>query len=112
MEWSEGWSVLNQPVDVLPGYEKARWNGQRGGQCSINQFTYQLEIRKRDGMVRGVVSAQSTSSHTPWKRESEMKWSEGRSVLNQPVHIHPGNEKARWNGQRRSVLNQPVHILA
>src|SRR6266700_3133342 len=121
MEWSEGRSVLNQtvhihtgnkkgegrvkwrsvvnqPVHIRTGNQKVRWNGQRGSQCSINQFTYFLEMRKQDGMVRGAVSAQSTSSHTAWKRENKMEWSEGRAVLNQPVHILPANEKARWNG--------------
>src|SRR6266699_1432660 len=89
MEWLEGWSVLNQPVHVLSGNEKTRWNGQRGSQCSINQFTYSLEMEKQDGIVRGAVSAQSTSSHTNW------------------------NEKARWNRQRGSQcsINQFTYFL-
>jgi hypothetical protein len=91
MELSEQQSVLNQQVHVQTVNAQGRWNHQRGSQCSINKFTHPLEMRKGDGIIRAAVSAQSTSSHTGCKCTREMESSEGQSVLNQQVHIHPGN---------------------
>src|SRR5882757_8678034 len=75
-EWSKVWSLSNQQVHVQSGKEKARENGQRYSHCQINKFTYKLEKRKQERMVKGTVTVKSTSSHTSWK------------------------EKARENGQR------------
>ena len=49
--------MFNEHVYVLPKNEEARRNGQRGtsAQC---MFTYTLDMRKQDGMVRGTISAQ------------------------------------------------------
>ena len=76
MESSEVRSVLNKQIHVLAGNAQARWNCQRHGQCSINDFTYQLEMHKQDGTIRGTVSAQSTTSHTSWKCTSKIEPSE------------------------------------
>jgi len=56
---------------ILSGNEQASRYGQKRDQCSIDQFTYGLEIRNETG------------------------WSERRLVLNQQVHIHPRDKKAR-----------------
>jgi len=101
--WNRQWqSVLNQQVHVQAGNAQGRWNRQSGSQYSINKFTYTLEMRKGDGIVRGTVSAQSTSSRTNWKCTREMELSEQQSVLNQQVHVHPGNAQGRWNRQSGS----------
>src|SRR5882757_8979368 len=63
-EWSKVWSLSNQQVHVQSGKEKARENGQRYGHCQINKFTYKLEKRKQESMVKGEVSVKSTSLHT------------------------------------------------
>ena len=122
MESSEWQSVLNQQVHVQSGNAQGKWNCQSGSQCLINKFTYKLEMRKRDRIVRVAVSAQSTSSrtnwkctreveslewvsaqstslHTGWKCTREMESLEQQSVLNQQIHIHPGNAQGRWNHQ-------------
>ena len=49
---SKGQLVVNQQVHVQAGNGQARWNCQRASQCSINKFTYFLEMGKRDGIVR------------------------------------------------------------
>ena len=67
MEWSDAWSESNQQVDRQAGDEKAKWNGQMHGQTQINKFTYKLDMRKQNGMVRCMVRVKSTSSHTGWK---------------------------------------------
>ena len=97
MEMSEVELVHNQQVHALPRNIQARWNHQMRSQCSINKFTYRLEMRKRDANVRGAVSAQSTCSRTCCKRASEMQQSEGRSVLNKRVPVQSGNAQARQN---------------
>ena len=102
--------MLNQRLHVLAGNAQARWNHQRCCQCSINDFTYILKMHKQDGIVRGTVSAQSTTSHTYWKCTSKMEPSEARSVFNQQVHVLPGNAQARWNCQICGQLNQQVHV--
>ena len=98
-EWSDAWSESNQQVHILSINEKAKWNGQIHDQSQINHFTYFLEMRKQDRMVRCMVRVKSTSSHTSWKWESKIEWSDAWSESNQQVHILPGNEKARENGQ-------------
>jgi hypothetical protein len=102
MESSERQSVLNQQVHVLSGNARGRWNGQSGSQCSINRFTYMLEMCKGDGIIRAAVSAQSTGSRTHWKCVREMQSSERQSVLNQQVHVQTGNARGRWNRQSGS----------
>jgi len=113
MESSEQQSMLNQQVHVHPGNAQRRWNRQGGSQCSINKFTYILEMRKEDGIVRAAVSAQSTSSRTAWKWAREMESSGRQSVLNQQVHVHPGNAQGRWNRQSGSQcsINKFTYIL-
>ena len=64
MEWSDAWSESNQQVHIPPGNEKPKWNGKMHGQSQVNKFTYTLEMRKQNGMVRCMVRVQSTSSHT------------------------------------------------
>ena len=64
MEWLDAWSESNQQVHILPGNEKTKWNGNMHGQSQINKFTYSLEMRKQNGMVRCMVTVKSTSSHT------------------------------------------------
>jgi len=86
---SEWQSVLNQQIHVHTGNAQGRWNRQSGSQCSINTFTYILEMCKGDGVVRVAVSAQSTRSRTSWKCAREMESSGRQSVLNQQVHVHP-----------------------
>jgi len=61
--------MFDQQGHILSGNEQASRYGQKRDQYSINQFTYELEIRNETG------------------------WSEGRLVLNQQVHVHPGNKK-------------------
>jgi hypothetical protein len=113
MESSERQSVLNQQVHIHPGNARGRWNHQSGSQCSINKFTYRLEMRKGDGIVRAAVSAQSTSSRTAWKCAREMESSEQQSVLNQQVHVHTVNAQGRWNHQSGSQcsINKFTHRL-
>ncbi|KAF8967545.1 hypothetical protein BDZ97DRAFT_528289 [Flammula alnicola] len=89
-----------QQVHLLPGNAQVRRNRQRVSWCSINKFTYKLEMRKQGRIVRGLVGAQSISSRTRWKCASEMESLEGRSVRNQQVHVQPGNVQARRNHQR------------
>jgi hypothetical protein len=105
--------VLNQQVHVHPVNAQGRWNRQSGSQCSINKFTYILEMHKGDGIIRVAVSAQSTSSHTHWKCAREMESSERQSVLNQQVHVHSGNAQGRWNHQSssRCSINKFTHPL-
>ena len=64
MEWSDTWSESNQQVHILPGYDKAKWNGQMHHQSQRNKFTYSLEMRNQNGMVRCMVRVKLTSSHT------------------------------------------------
>ena len=45
----------NQEVHIQSRNEKAKWNGQIYSQSQINKFTYTLEIRKQDRMVRHMV---------------------------------------------------------
>jgi hypothetical protein len=113
MELSERQSVLNQQVHAPTGNVQGRWNCQSSSQCSINKFTYILEMRKGDGIVRVVVSAQSTSSRTSWKCTREMELSERQSVPNQQVHIHTGNAQRRWNHQSSSQcsINKVTYML-
>src|SRR5882757_8960204 len=99
-EWSKVQSLSNQQVHIQAGKEKARVNGQRYSHCQINKFTYRLKIRKQERMVKGTVTVKSTSSRTNRKRESKREWSKVRSLSNQQVHVQPGKEKARENGQR------------
>jgi hypothetical protein len=80
MELSERQSVLNQQVHAPTGNVQGRWNCQSSSQCSINKFTYILEMRKGDGIVRAAV-----------KCTREMELSERQSVLNQQGHIHAVN---------------------
>ena len=133
---SEAQSVLNQQVHVLPGNAQVRWNCQRRDQCSINgftyclemhkqvgivrdavcsinKFTYSLEMCKRDGTVRCAIGARSTTSHTSWKCASEIGLSEARSVLNKQAHVLPENVQVRWNCQRhsQSTINKFTYIL-
>ena len=113
---------------------QARWNRQRCSRCSINKFTYCLEIHKWGWIVGGAVSAQSTSSHTLWKCTSEMKLSETRSCsINKFTYIlemhkqdgtvrdatsaQPKISRTFWKcaskmglSKARSVLNQQVHV--
>ena len=63
-EGSQGQLVQKQKVHVHTGKEKARENGQRYGHCQINRFTYSLEKRKQERMVKGTVTVKSTSLHT------------------------------------------------
>ena len=44
-----------EQVHIQAGNEKARENGQMHDQSQINKFTYRLEMRKQDRMVRGMV---------------------------------------------------------
>ena len=83
------------------------------GQCQINNFTYFLEMRKQNGMVRGMVRVKSTSSHTDWKQESKLECSEAWWESNQQVHIPSGNEKAKGNGQMngQSQINKLTYNL-
>jgi hypothetical protein len=105
--------VLNQQVHIQAGNAQGRWNHQSGSQCSINKFTYILEMRKGDGIVRAAVSAQSTSSHTNCKCVREMELSERQSVLNQQVHIQTVNAQGRWNHQSSSQcsINKSTYRL-
>ena len=66
MEWSDA-RLESKQVHIQAGDEKAKWNGQMHGQPQINKFTYTLEIRKQDGMVRGMATVKSTSLHTGWR---------------------------------------------
>jgi hypothetical protein len=102
MESSERHSVLNQQVHVPTGNAQRRWNRQSGSQCSINKFTYFLEMHKGDGIVRAAVSAQSTSSRTSWKCARDMELSEQQPVLNQQVHVHAANAQGTRNRQSGS----------
>ena len=113
MESSEQQSVLNQQVHVHPGNAQRRWNRQGGSQCSINKFTYTLEMRRGDGIVRVAVSAQSTSSRTYWRCAREMESSEQQSMLNQQVHVQPGNAQGRWNrqGDSQCSINKFTYTL-
>ena len=60
-----------------------------------------------------MVRVKSTSSHTSWKGESKTEWSDAWSESNQQAHIHPGNEKARQNGQMhgQSEINKFTYTL-
>lgn len=72
--------MLNQQDHILSGKEQASRYCQRGSQGSIYKFTYELEMR------------------------NETKWSEGL-VLNQQLHVHPGNKNARQSqkGEQWSI---------
>ena len=113
MALSEQQSVLSQQVHIHPGNVQRRRNCQSGSQCSINKFTYILEMGKGDGIVRVAVSAPSTSSHTSWKCAREMKSSGWQSVLNQQVHVQTGNAQGRWNHQSsiQCSINKFTYIL-
>ena len=76
MQWSYAWSESNQQVHIHSRNEKAKQNGQMYDQSQINKFTYRLEMRKQNGMVRVMARVKSTSSHTGWKRESKTEWSD------------------------------------
>jgi hypothetical protein len=89
MESSERQSVLNQQVHVQTGNAQGRWNCQSGGQCSINKFTYILEMRKGDGIVRVAVSAQSRSSRTGCKCGSETELSEYSCCISSQCFCSP-----------------------
>ena len=116
-------------VHVLAGNTQVGWNYQSSKQkCSINELTYKLEMHKRGGIIRAIVStqttsrtswdrgctnevewseqqimsAQSTSSRTSWKRESKTEWSERQSVLNQQFYVPSGNAQAKKNRQSSS----------
>ena len=135
MESSEALSVVNQQVHILAGNVQAGCRCQRHGECSINEFTYSLEMRrgkllersqcsinkftyllemrKRNRIVRGAASAQSTSSRTSWKWASEMEPSEVLPVLNQQVHVLAGNVQMRWicQGCGQCSINKFTYIL-
>ena len=113
MEWSDAWSESNQQVHIQTVHEKPKWNGQMHGQSQINKFTYLLEMSRQDGMVRCMARVKSTSSHTFWKWESKMEWSDAWSESNQQVHIQTGHEQARWNGQMhgQSQINKFTYRL-
>jgi len=112
-ELSEWQSVLYQQVHIHTGNGQGRWNCQSGSECSINKFTYLLEMCKGDEVVRVAVSAQSTSPRTNWKCTREMESSEQHSVLNQQIHIHTRNAQGRWNHQGGSQcsINKFTYIL-
>ena len=65
MEWSDAWSESNK-VHIHGITKTARQNSQMHGQSQQSKFTYRLEVRKQNGMVRGMVRVKSTSSHTAW----------------------------------------------
>ena len=98
-KWSEAWSESNQQVHIQPGTDKARQNAQRDGQSQIKKFTYRLEMREQNEMIRCMVRCKSTNLHTAWKGESKMEWSDAWSESNQQVHIQGRAETARQNSQ-------------
>jgi len=63
--------MFDQQGHILSGNEQASRYGQKRVQCSINQFTYELDMRNETGR------------------------SEGRLVRNQQVYVHPCCSRGR-----------------
>ena len=84
--------------------------------CWIILWKYiltEVTSNQRNWAVKEVVGAESTSPHTSWKYAKETESSEWWSMLNQQVHIHPGNAQERWNCQISSQcsINKFTHQL-
>ena len=44
--------MLNRQVHVHPGDGQRRWDREKGGLCSIDEFTYVPEMGEGDGIMR------------------------------------------------------------